>query len=80
MLNTGSCAGAAIITGGASEIGLATTTRFLAVGWRVAAFDRDQVAIATLHKTFGEQVRIASSTSPTKRLWKPPSKTWPHIR
>jgi NAD(P)-dependent dehydrogenase (short-subunit alcohol dehydrogenase family) len=40
MPNTGSRPHAVIVTGGASEIGLATTERLLASGWRVAAFDQ----------------------------------------
>jgi len=59
MLNTGSRAGTAIVTGGASGIGLATTARLLAAGWRVPAFDRDAAAIATLHNTFGDKVRTS---------------------
>ena len=37
MLNTGSRPRAAIITGGASGIGLATAERLLASGWRVGS-------------------------------------------
>jgi NAD(P)-dependent dehydrogenase (short-subunit alcohol dehydrogenase family) len=59
MLNTGSRARGAIVTGGASGIGLATTARLLASGWRVAAFDRDQAAIATLRNSFGDKVRTS---------------------
>jgi NAD(P)-dependent dehydrogenase (short-subunit alcohol dehydrogenase family) len=57
MPNTGSRPRTVIITGGASGIGLATTERLLAVGWRVAAFDRDQAAIAKLHNAYGDKVR-----------------------
>lgn len=35
----------AFITGGASGIGLATTERLLAVGWKVAVADRDEAAL-----------------------------------
>ena len=59
MPNTGSCPRAAIVTGGASGIGLATTERLLASGWRVAAFDRDQAAMAKLHNTYGDKVRTS---------------------
>jgi NAD(P)-dependent dehydrogenase (short-subunit alcohol dehydrogenase family) len=56
MLNTGSHPRAAIITGGASGIGLATTERLLASGWRVAVFDRDQAAIAKLQHAHGDKL------------------------
>jgi NAD(P)-dependent dehydrogenase (short-subunit alcohol dehydrogenase family) len=59
MSNTRSRARAAIVTGGASGIGLATTAWLLASGWRVAAFDRDQAAIATLRNSFGDKVRTS---------------------
>ena len=57
MPNTGSRSHAVIVTGGASGIGLATTERLLASGWRVAAFDRDQTAIAKLRNMHGDKVR-----------------------
>ena len=71
MLNTGSRPRAAIVTGGASGIGLATTERLLASGWRVAVFDRDQVAITKLHNAYGDKVRTGVLTSPTNRPRKP---------
>jgi NAD(P)-dependent dehydrogenase (short-subunit alcohol dehydrogenase family) len=43
----------AIITGGASGIGLAATRHLLEVGWKVAAFDRDEGALAALEKDAG---------------------------
>lgn len=58
MLNTGSRAGARIVTGDASEIGLAMTARLLAAGWRVTTFDRD-ASNRHLHKTFGDKVRTS---------------------
>ena len=57
MLNTGSHQRVVIVAGGASGIGLATTERLLASGWHVAAFDRDQAAIAKLHNTYGDKLR-----------------------
>jgi NAD(P)-dependent dehydrogenase (short-subunit alcohol dehydrogenase family) len=57
MPNTGSRPHAVIVTGGASGIGLATTQRLLASGWRVAAFDRDQTAISKLRNMHGDKVR-----------------------
>jgi NAD(P)-dependent dehydrogenase (short-subunit alcohol dehydrogenase family) len=47
----------AIVTGGASGIGLATTERLLASGWSVAVFDRDATAIAKLPSAFGDKMR-----------------------
>ena len=36
----------ALVTGAASGIGLATVERLLEAGWKVAAVDRDQKALA----------------------------------
>ena len=58
MPNTGSRPRAVIVTGGASGIGLATTKRLLALGWHVAAFDRDHAAIANLHSAYGDKVTL----------------------
>src|SRR5947209_1447618 len=48
---------AAIVTGGASGIGLATVECLLAAGWRVTALDRDEAALAKLRGAHGEKVR-----------------------
>src|SRR5205085_7503970 len=48
---------AAIVTGGASGIGLATVERLIATGWRVTALDRDETALAKLRGAHGEKVR-----------------------
>src|SRR2546423_10249847 len=47
----------AIVTGGASGIGLATVECLLAAGWRVAALDRDAAALAELRGAHGDTVR-----------------------
>ena len=41
----------AVITGGASGIGLATAAALLSLGWRVAALDRDEAAIGRARAT-----------------------------
>jgi len=43
----------AFITGGVSGIGLATARRLLESGWKVAAVDRDEKALASLRKELG---------------------------
>jgi NAD(P)-dependent dehydrogenase (short-subunit alcohol dehydrogenase family) len=43
----------ALITGGASGIGLATARQLLDGGWKVAIVDRDEAALADLRKEFG---------------------------
>ena len=51
----------AIVTGGASGIGLATARQLLAEGWRVVAADRDPRSLAAAGETFadaGERVRL----------------------
>jgi NAD(P)-dependent dehydrogenase (short-subunit alcohol dehydrogenase family) len=42
----------AIVTGGASGIGLATVERLVAAGWRVGALDRDEAALDRLAATY----------------------------
>ncbi len=59
MLNAASGPRAAIVSGGASGIGLATVARLLTLGWRVAAFDRDQMAIAKMQEVYGNKVRTS---------------------
>jgi len=51
---------AAIVTGGASGIGLATVERLIAAGWRVGALDRDAAALAKLATAHGDTVRTAT--------------------
>ncbi|CAA6679879.1 MULTISPECIES: SDR family oxidoreductase [unclassified Lentimonas] len=46
----------AAVTGGASGIGLASTTGMLEAGARVVVIDRDEAALATLHEEFGDRV------------------------
>ena len=42
----------AIVTGGASGIGLATVERLVGAGWRVGILDRDEAALARARETF----------------------------
>jgi NAD(P)-dependent dehydrogenase (short-subunit alcohol dehydrogenase family) len=49
---------AAIVTGGASGIGLATLERLIAAGWRVGALDRDAAALEKLRGAHGDAVRV----------------------
>ncbi|KAB2917506.1 MAG: SDR family oxidoreductase [Hyphomicrobiaceae bacterium] len=51
----------ALVTGGASGIGLATVRRLLQSGWKVAIADRDERALAGLRDEpgAGERVRLA---------------------
>jgi NAD(P)-dependent dehydrogenase (short-subunit alcohol dehydrogenase family) len=58
-MTTGS-ARAAIVTGGASGIGLATVERLIAAGWHVGALDRDAAALAKLHSAHGDSVRVGT--------------------
>lgn len=51
---------AAIVTGGASGIGLATVERLIAAGWRAGALDRDGPALATLRSVHGGNVRTGT--------------------
>jgi NAD(P)-dependent dehydrogenase (short-subunit alcohol dehydrogenase family) len=52
----------ALITGAASGIGLATVERLLEVGWKVAALDRDEGALASLAERIGKPQRLFTST------------------
>ncbi|MEA2929083.1 MAG: hypothetical protein QOG38_1511 [Hyphomicrobiales bacterium] len=51
---------AAIVTGGASGIGLATAERLIAAGWRVGALDRDAAALSKLAAAHADNVRTAT--------------------
>jgi NAD(P)-dependent dehydrogenase (short-subunit alcohol dehydrogenase family) len=48
----------AVITGAASGIGLATAERLLVAGWKVAAFDRDEKALASTYRERAEKGRV----------------------
>jgi NAD(P)-dependent dehydrogenase (short-subunit alcohol dehydrogenase family) len=52
----------ALVTGGASGIGLATVRALLTDGWRVVAADRDPAALDAARQAFGgdDRVRVAS--------------------
>lgn len=52
---------AAIVTGGASGIGLACADRLLASGWRVGILDRDEAALAKLGARKGGDARLQSA-------------------
>jgi NAD(P)-dependent dehydrogenase (short-subunit alcohol dehydrogenase family) len=48
----------ALVTGGGSGIGLATVERLLDAGWKVAAVDRDEGALASLAGKIGKPQRL----------------------
>ena len=48
----------ALITGGASGIGLATAERLLASGWKVAIVDRDEKALEAQRKQHGSAANV----------------------
>ena len=48
----------ALVTGGVSGIGLATVRRLLAAGWKVAAVDRDETALAALRQELGDRADV----------------------
>ncbi len=52
---------AALVTGGASGIGLACAERLVGAGWRVGILDRDAAALARARERFPDpaQVRVA---------------------
>jgi NAD(P)-dependent dehydrogenase (short-subunit alcohol dehydrogenase family) len=52
----------AIITGAASGIGLATAERLLSSGWKVAAFDRDEKALALHYRERAEKGRVFAAS------------------
>lgn len=49
---------AALVTGAASGIGAATVERLLGAGWKVAALDRDEAALAALAGKLGKPTRL----------------------
>ena len=51
----------ALVTGGGSGIGLATVERLLEAGWKVAALDRDEGALASLAAKIGKPQRLFTS-------------------
>jgi NAD(P)-dependent dehydrogenase (short-subunit alcohol dehydrogenase family) len=51
----------ALVTGAASGIGLATVRRLLEAGWKVAAVDRDEAALASLAGEFKLPRRLFTS-------------------
>ena len=51
----------ALVTGAASGIGLATVRRLLEAGWKVAAVDRDETALASLSRELGKPSRVFAS-------------------
>ena len=52
----------ALVTGAASGIGLATVERLLEAGWKVAAVDRDQKALAGLAAKVAKPQRLFTSS------------------
>src|SRR5689334_21026908 len=48
----------ALITGGASGIGLAAAERLLVSGWKVAIADRDQKGLEALRKQHGSAANV----------------------
>src|ERR1700730_17999822 len=49
---------AAIVTGGASGIGLACVERLSAAGWRIGIVDRDPHALARLGERFADDLKV----------------------
>ena len=52
----------ALVTGAASGIGLATVERLLEAGWKVAALDRDEAALASVAGKIGKPQRVFTCT------------------
>jgi NAD(P)-dependent dehydrogenase (short-subunit alcohol dehydrogenase family) len=48
----------ALVTGGASGIGLACVARLLAAGWRVGLIDRDEKAVAAARRRYRQNPRV----------------------
>ena len=53
----------ALVTGAASGIGRATVTALLTAGWRVAAVDRDEHAVAALRASVGSPADLFSAAA-----------------
>ena len=51
----------ALVTGGASGIGLATAKRLLEAGWKVAAVDRDEKLLASVARELSQPKRVFTS-------------------
>ncbi len=61
MAKAGANARVALVTGGASGIGLATVKRLLEAGWKVAAVDRDEKLLASVARELGQPKRVFTS-------------------
>ena len=61
MAKPGARSRVALVTGGASGIGLATAKRLLEAGWKVAAVDRDEKLLASVARDLGQPKRVFTS-------------------